>query len=1170
MLEAHFLGRFDVRIDGSPIEISSRKAQSLLAYLMLNLEVQHRREKVAGILWPETDEATARSKLRYTLWQLRKAIGGQYILADKISLTINPEADYWFDGAVLEEAPGERLTTEELQQVVSVYEGELLPGFYEDWVSLERERLQTIFERKIGLLLERLVSEERWREALEWGEKWISLGQTPEPAFKALMVAHSQLGDTSSAVRVYQRCVATLDEQLGVEPSRETKEIYEFLLEGGKPDASYLGETEQVHTTIYPGRGTTPAYEQMIEELPEIERSVFVARERELSLLTEKLELMLNGHGQAVFVVGEAGQGKTALLREFSRRAQEEHDHLVVTIGSCEAQTGVGDPNLPFRDILALLTGDVESRWSTGAITRENAKRLWNLIPVTAKALAEKGPDLIGSFVSGDAVWGRASNYHFESGEWLNQLQVQVDLRRGRPIPVHVGHGNIQKDLFEQYTRVVQSIADQRPLILVVDDLQWADLGSISLLFHLSRRIVGHRIMILGAYRRDDISRSWDGKQHPLGEVLMELKRIFGEIEINLDDTSEEEGRRFINAFLDSEPNMLGENFRQSLNLHTGGHPLFTIELLRQMEVQGDIQKDEHGRWMESTGLGWENLPAKVEAVIERRINRLPPALRDILNVASIEGVEFTAEVIAAVTGIDRLEIIRKLSGELDKRHLLVEVSGIHYVDQQRLSRYQFRHNLFQKYVYENMDQVEQVNLHEEIGFTLESIYGGQTGQIAVNLARHFEAAGVVEKAIDYLLQAGNAAKRLSANEEAIAYLTRGIDLLDEIPAGKLRDEKELALQASLGPPLVATKGYSAPEVEQTFERARELCERTGDIGQLAPVLWGLCGFYQVRGKHARAYEMAEQILSLAEAGEDANLPLLAHWMLGHTLTHLGKFSLAREHLDLAVDLYDKVHQRSLTYLYGQNPGVTCLIYLALNLWVLGYPDQARAKCAQAISLSEEISHPYSQSFAHSLAALFHALRKDTDAALQHSEQTIKLSKQAGFPFLLAFGLIIRGWARSFSGKTGMAIKLMRNGIEAMQAIGAELGRPFFLSLLAEGYGNAGQSDEGLKIISTALQTAGNNNEHWNDSDLHHLMGELQEMQTGTESEIISSYHQAVEIARIQNAKSFELRGLVGMTKYGEKCGKFGKGREERTEVYEWFREGYESNLLREAGELLK
>jgi predicted ATPase len=744
-----------------------------------------------------------------------------------------------------------------------------------------------------------------------------------------------------------------------------------------------------------------------------------------------------------------------------------------------------------------------------------------------------------------------------------------VDLRRGRPIPVHVDHGNIQKDLFDQYTRVVQSIADQHPLILVVDDLQWADLGSISMLFHLCRRIEGHRIMIIGAYRRDDISQRWDGEQHPLPDVLVELKRIFGEIEINLDDASAEAGRLFIDDFLDTEPNRLGEEFRGALNQHTAGHPLFTIELLRQMQAQGDLLKDEEEYWIEGSQLGWGKLPAKVEAVIERRVNRLPSALRDVLNAASVEGYEFTAEVIAAVTGVPESKVISQLSRELDKRHLLVEVSGIQYVGQQRLSRYQFRHNLFHKYVYENMDQIELVNLHEKTGLVLERIYRGQTGQIAGNLARHFEAAGVVEKSIDYLLQAGKLAKRFSANEEAIAYLSRGINLLAGIQEGELRDEKELALQASLGPPLVATKGYSALEVEQTYERARELCERTGDLQGLAPTLWGLCAFYQVRGKNIQAYEMAEQILSLAKTGEGANLRLLAHWMLGLTLTHLGNFSHAREHLDQAIDLYEKDHQRSITYLYGQNPGVTCLIYLALNLWILGYPDQAQEKYAQAISLSEEISHPYSQSFVQGFAALYHALLKDPEEALQHSEQAIKISREAGFPFLLAFGLIIRGWARSFSGKTGMAVKLMRNGIDVMQQIGAELGRPFFLSLLAEGYVNAGQSDEGLQIINSALQTVSKNNEHWNDSDLFRLKAELLELHGGVESEIISSFQQAVDIARVQKAKSYELRGLIGLSRYWERHDQPGKEQEELAGVYQWFTEGFDTMDLKETSNLL-
>lgn len=256
--------------------------------------------------------------------------------------------------------------------------------------------------------------------------------------------------------------------------------------------------------------------------------------------------------------------------------------------------------------------------------------------------------------------------------------------------------------------------------------------------------------------------------------------------------------------------------------------------------------------------------------------------------------------------------------------------------------------------------------------------------------------------------------------------------------------------------------------------------------------------------------------------------------------------------------------------MYGQNPGVTCLIYLALNLWVLGYPDQAQMRCAEAISLSEEIAHPYSQSFAQCMAALFHALKGDPEAALQHSEQTIKISKQAGFPFLMAFGLVIRGWGRSFSGRTSMAVKLIRNGLEVMQEIGAQLGYPFFLSLFAEAYGNAGQSEEGLKIINAAQQLASDNDEHWNESDLHLKKGYLLEMQGWPEAETISAYHQAVDIARKQNAKSFELRGLMGLIRYRDRHGHAGENREDLERVYQWFKEGLDSDSLVEARGLLK
>jgi DNA-binding SARP family transcriptional activator len=236
-LEIHLLGQFNVLKDQEPIEIPSRPAQSLLAHLVMSSGTAHRREKLAGLLWPEADESNARSNLRHALWRLRKAIGDEYFLADKISIAFNTEAECWLDAALLEGEGSQGRSTQDLLEAVSAYGGELLPGFYDDWVILERERYRALFEKKVQLLLDRMIDEECWGDVLEWGERWIALGYAPEPAYRSLMFAHCGLGDTAGMASTYQRCVKALREELGVEPSDETKAAYQYLANGGSPTA---------------------------------------------------------------------------------------------------------------------------------------------------------------------------------------------------------------------------------------------------------------------------------------------------------------------------------------------------------------------------------------------------------------------------------------------------------------------------------------------------------------------------------------------------------------------------------------------------------------------------------------------------------------------------------------------------------------------------------------------------------------------------------------------------------------------------------------------------------------------------------------------------------------------------------------------------------------------
>ncbi|MCI0579062.1 MAG: ABC transporter substrate-binding protein [Chloroflexi bacterium] len=495
----------------------------------------------------------------------------------------------------------------------------------------------------------------------------------------------------------------------------------------------------------------------------------FVGRERELERLAEYLAAALAGNGQVVFVTGEAGHGKTALLAEFARRAHVAQPELIVACGYCNAYAGPGDPYLPFRDVMEMLTGDVEIRWAGGIITREQARRLWTSAPSTVKILREIGPDLLDLLVSANTLRQQA------------RLQPLVTASE-RP----TGHLE-QHQVFEQVTRVLQLLAHQRPLLLLLDDLQWADATSISLLFHLGRRLRGSRILIVGAYRPSEVALGRPAaepehrQQHALEPIINEFRRHFGDIQIDLARFEPAKGRELVDALLDREPNHLSETFRTALFWQTKGHPLFTIELIREMQARGDLIQDETGHWVirEET-LNWATLPARVEAVIEQRLGRLDETLCDLLAAASVEGESFTVEVVARVQQMSQRQALRCLSQELEKRHRLVRERAAIEVDRRRLCRYQFAHVLFQHYLYRRLSQGERILLHAEVAQALEELYEGQTGLIAVQLAHHYVEAGHQEKAIHYLLQAGDKARTLYAHQEAISHYQQALVFLRE------------------------------------------------------------------------------------------------------------------------------------------------------------------------------------------------------------------------------------------------------------------------------------------------------------------------------------------------------------------------------------------------------
>jgi predicted ATPase len=658
--------------------------------------------------------------------------------------------------------------------------------------------------------------------------------------------------------------------------------------------------------------------------------------------------------------------------------------------------------------------------------------------------------------------------------------------------------------------------------------------------------------------------------------VVNEFQRDFGDITVNV---GEAERRQFVEALLDSEPNRLGVAFREMLYRQTRGHPLFTVELLRGMQERGDLVQDPEGPWIEGPALDWETLPARVEAVIAERIGRLSPPLRAALRVASVEGEVFTAEVVARVRAADEREVVGRLSGELDRRHRLVRAQGIQRMDGQRLSHYRFRHILFQRYLYNSLDEVERAHLHEAVGNTLEALYEDQIeamAAIAGQLAWHFQEAGMAAKAIHYLRQAGEKAVQLSAYQEGIAHLTRGLALLVALPDSPERAQQELALQLSLGMAWVGPKGYG-PEAEEAYTRARELCRQTGQMSQLCRVLGELSVIHYVRAEYQRARELAEEALSLAKQAGEPLLVALSHWHLGFIFFGLGEYTTARAHLKQVISFYEpQQHHRPLVFLRGSDTGVSALAYDACCLWCLGYPEQALVRSQEALALARELDHPLSLADVLCYAGcLFNQMRRDAPALKDNAEELLRLSVEKGFPGWLSYGTCFRGEALAMLGQVQEGIAQMREGMAADQSLGHRCYLPGVLRSLAEAQAKAERPEEGLATLAKALAFMEETDERHSEAELYRLKGELLLMH-GDEAEAEASFHQAgscfqhaIEVARRQSAKSWELRATTSLARMWQAQGRVDEARQMLAEVYGWFTEGFDTPDLKEAKALL-
>lgn len=763
---------------------------------------------------------------------------------------------------------------------------------------------------------------------------------------------------------------------------------------------------------------------------------IFVGRENELRQLQHFLDQANAGNAQIGFVAGEAGAGKSALVQEFVRRAQETDAKVVAAIGECNAQTGAGDSYLPFRQVLTVLTGADDEKQSANKVSTTNSARLKEFVRVSGETLLDVGPDLVGIFVPGASLVVKLATKAATHSKLADRLAEQLGKPEKPGDRVAINPQLDQEKIFEQYTNVLQALAQEHTLILILDDLQWADSASLNLMFHLARQLKSSRVLIVGTFRPDDVAQGRNNERHPLEPILNELKRYNGDIVIDLDATRATEGRAFVDALIDAEPNRLDERFRAELFARTDGHPLFTVELLRNLQERGDLVKDSEGHWVEGAALDWNALPARVEGVIAERIGRLAENLREDLTVASVMGVDFTAQVIARVQQVQERELVTDLARELDTRYRLVQEQGEIKIGKQFLTQYRFTHALFQQFLYNELHVSERRLMHEDVGAALEACYEGHTDEIAPQLARHFQEAGDDAKTFEYSMRAGDAAARVYAQTEARVHYAQAVDALARLPdteENRRQRVDTLIKQVSVS--------HIAVAPEQSLERLRQarallehLTDGAPDRLRLARIYYWMGQVYVSGNQLREALECMNRVLPIAQELNDAELLAASSLVIGRALFFQGRFDRADALLTQAVQSLEQVENWS-----------DWIMAVGLHAFVLaarGRYAEGIAEGQRGVTQATAVNSLTGIGQSHGLLGNVYMMGRDFTQALEQAQVGLDAGMQSGNQLLVYTQLGSSAWAHERQGDLQSAEQEMAQ----TEAIGERLGGSLFSS----------------------------------------------------------------------------------------------------------------------------
>lgn len=681
------------------------------------------------------------------------------------------------------------------------------------------------------------------------------------------------------------------------------------------------------------------------------------------------------------------------------------------------------------------------------------------------------------------------------------------------------------------------------------------------------------RVLIVVTYRPSELMLA----RHPFSPVKLELQGRGICHELALDFLSREDVERYLG--LEFPGHNFDEEFLPLIYKKTEGNPLFMADLLRYLRDR-KIIAEENGQWVlaDSVQNLKSEMPESVRSMIQRKIDQLSEQDRKLLIAASVQGYEFDSAVISRAVDSDPAEVEERLEA-LERVFAFVVLIGEQELPDGTLTqRHRFIHALYQNALYASLRPTRRASLSKAVAETLTTYYGERSSEVASELAHLFESAREFGRAAGYFLVAARRAVQVFAYREAAELARRGLGLLEKLPAGLERSRQEIGLHIVLAFSVAVTKGYGAPETGTSFIRAREICQQIGETQLIVSALWGEVAYHGIRAELTTARELAEEFLRIAHDSQNPMVLIAAHFVLGFILRYLGDFVSSQEHLQLAMSLHNPDQNLAYRALYSVDPGLWSRGVTIGNLLALGYPERSRRRMEEAISLAQKASEPRAMAFILVFAAFHYRSSGEAEKARELAEKCIALCDEHGMSHERESVGVAYGWAMARLGQVEEGITQVRESIASHNARGSMISTSQYLAVLTDACAKAGRIDEALDSVTRGLDFVNANGERHYEAELYRLKGELLLAQAANNEQLRADslqvaaeecFHEAIEIARRQSAKSWELRAVLSLARLWQNQGKRVEAREMLEEIYGWFTEGFETLDLRQARAML-